>query len=192
MFSKLNNSIEKKKSTEKRLDNWNPPKIPATSPRTTASADCPLPEIESEKTHTNTTDEVKSEIDDMKRIRSKAAAAISKRAKKNSKKTPSKSKQVQRQAQLNAIQEKEVASSNSMKQHRMLQDRKLQFNSSNKGRAMVNHGSLAVHKEKSKILKRQQQEEQNHQKNEEEQGGGSSPFSFGFNFSTLLPQASQN
>lgn len=56
------------------------------------------------------------------------------------------------------------------------QEMKIQFNTVTKGKAMVNRGSLAVHREKSKQVGRQA--EQSVQE--------VNPFSFGFNFSTLL------
>lgn len=53
------------------------------------------------------------------------------------------------------------------------QERKLQFRTSDKGRAMVNRDSLAVHQERSKGKNKEQAEDHN-------------AFSFGFSFDSLL------
>lgn len=69
------------------------------------------------------------------------------------------------------------------------QDRTLQFNSSDKGKAMVNHGSIAVYREKTKLLKQQQQ---NHDEKDKILQKESNPFSFGFHFNSILPQSPES
>mmetsp|Transcript_26651 Transcript_26651/g.32849 ORF Transcript_26651/g.32849 Transcript_26651/m.32849 type:complete len:293 (+) Transcript_26651:65-943(+) len=58
------------------------------------------------------------------------------------------------------------------------ESRRIRFDSSNKGKAMVNHESIAIHSEKK----------QQHSKPVPVE---SNPFSFGFHFDSLLPQVSR-
>jgi len=57
------------------------------------------------------------------------------------------------------------------------------FNSSDKGKAMVNHNSLAVRREKSRIMASNTMETDSVQIKDQ----GSNAFSFGFNFENILP-----
>lgn len=126
-----------------------------------------------------------------------AAAAAAIKTRNNSKKAKKKPTSIQRQAQLNSIHEKQSLTPKNSKRRTKKDEKVLKFNSSDKGKAMVNHGSLAVHKEKSKMLKRKQltQIDCDVGKGGDDeamvQGEISSPFSFGFNFGTLLPQADE-
>ena len=112
-------------------------------------------------------------------------ASIASKKRKKSKKPLS----IQRQAQLNLQHEKQSLSKH-RKSKKKAQDRILQFNSADRGKAMVNHGSLAVHREKTKLLKQQQQ--RNNDEKDRNLQKESNPFSFGFHFNSLLPQSPEN
>ena len=109
-----------------------------------------------------------------KKSASTSGMEVSSESKAPGKKKKKKKKPVssQRQAQLEALEEKRTVQSSTSKKV-IKQERTLQFNTSDKGRAMVNHGSLAVHKERSK------------EKNDDHEDA-SNAFSFGFTFDSLL------
>jgi hypothetical protein len=90
------------------------------------------------------------------------------------KKTSKKNKKtsVARQMQLDELNQRKNEKIIRPKQQEM----KLQFNAVTKSKAMVNRGSLAVHREKTKHVGKQ----------EEQPVQEVNPFSFGFNFNTLL------
>lgn len=95
-------------------------------------------------------------------------------------KTPGKKKSkknkkvsVARQMQLDELGQRKNEKNIQTKQQEM----KLQFNAITKSKAMVNRGSLAVHREKTKQVGKQV----------EQPAPEVNPFSFGFNFNTLLP-----
>lgn len=119
-----------------------------------------------------------------KENRELSAGSVASRKGKKSKKTPS----IQRQAQLKSIEEKKSLNIHK-KSKTTTQDRTLQFNSSDKGKAMVNHGSIAVYREKTKLLKQQQQ---NHDEKDKILQKESNPFSFGFHFNSILPQSPES
>ncbi len=120
-----------------------------------------------------------------------AAVAASKRNNTKKNKKP-KTQSIQLQAQLQALQEKQLKSIKvQQRQKPSIPDRTLKFNS-DKGKAMINRGSLAVHREKSKLMKQHQQQQQEKGVDIGESQKQCNPFSFGFHFNSLLPQASKD
>ena len=111
-----------------------------------------------------------------------AALAASRKSKKGKKQNL-----VQRQAQFKSIEERSIQrmAERSTINKSSIQDGKLQFDSSTKAKAMVNHGSLTVHKERHKLMKQHQVDTQSTEERQIE----SNPFSFGFHFNSLLPQS---
>jgi len=185
-----------KSASKKSLAIRTPPGFGKSTPLNILAQGNPLKSIGEQNQDQNmshdhdTKEEVISKASSAAAIRNIVRRTPGKNLLKKKKKKPLSS---QRQAQLKALEEKRLAqtqptskmiSASADGKNSGKESKKLQFNTSDKGRAMVNHGSLLVHRERNKPNTKGKLQEIESDLDDED---GSSPFSFGFNFNSLLP-----